>query len=131
MTGRASMRSATWKRWPAPSPAAQASLAVELDESQRAEQEAAGVPAAQRGRGVPAQVALARRESHHRGQRHLGLAKIVANELPHTWAAWRDGRVTEWKATLVARETACLTREDRAAVDAAVAGDRCPAGGDG
>src|SRR5215207_5739582 len=103
--------------------AAQASLAVELDESQRAEQEAAGVPHAQRGRGVAAQVALARRESHHRGQRHLGLAKIVATELPHTWAAWRDGRITEWKATLVARETACLTREDRVAVDAVVAGD--------
>jgi hypothetical protein len=103
--------------------AGQASLAVALDESQRAQQEAAGVPAAQRGRGVAAQVALARRESHHRGQRHLGLAKIVASELPHTWAAWRDGRITEWKATLVARETACLTREDRVAVDAAVAAD--------
>jgi hypothetical protein len=103
--------------------AAQASLAVELDESQRAEQAARGVPAAQQGRGVAAQVALARRESHHRGQRHLGLAKIAVAELPHTWAAWRAGRITEWKATLVARETACLTREDRAAVDAAVAGD--------
>ena len=103
--------------------AAQAAETVQLDESQRAEQAAAGVPAAQRGRGVAAQVALARRESHHRGQRHLGLAKIVATELPHTWAAWRDGRITEWKATLIARETACLTREDRAAVDAAVAGD--------
>ena len=103
--------------------AGQARLAVELDESQRAQQEAAGVPAAQRGRGVAAQVALARRESHHRGQRHLGLAKIVASELPHTWAAWRDGRITEWKATLVARETACLTRQDRVVVDAAVAAD--------
>jgi hypothetical protein len=103
--------------------AAQAALSVELDESQRAEQEAAGVPAAQRGRGVAAQVALARRESHHRGQRHLGLAKIVATELPHTRVAWRDGRISEWKATLIARETACLSREDRLAVDAAVAGD--------
>ena len=103
--------------------AAQAAEAVQLDESQRAQQEAIGVPAAQRGRGVAAQVALARRESHHRGQRHLGLAKIVSSELPHTWAAWRDGRITEWKATLIARETACLTREDRAAVDLAVAGD--------
>ena len=81
------------------------------------------MPAAQQGRGVAAQVALARRESHHRGQRHLGLAKIVSTELPHTWAAWRAGRITEWKATLIARETACLTREDRAAVDAAVAAD--------
>jgi hypothetical protein len=103
--------------------AAQAALSVELDESQRAEQAARGVPAAQQGRGVAAQVALARRESHHRGQRHLGLAKIVAAELPHTGAAWRAGRITEWKAMLVARETACLTREDRAAVDRAVCGD--------
>ena len=103
--------------------AAQAALAAELDQSQRAEQAALGVPAAQQGRGVAAQVALARRESHHRGQRHLGLAKVVATELPHTWRAWRAGRITEWKATLIARETACLSRDDRAAVDAAVAGD--------
>ena len=72
---------------------------------------------------MAAQVALARRESHHRGQRHLALAKVVATELPHTWRAWRAGRITEWKATLIARETACLTRHDRAAVDGAVAGD--------
>ena len=103
--------------------AAQAALVAELDESQRAEQAALGVPAAQQGRGVAAQVALARRESHHRGQRHLGLAKAVVTELPHTWRAWRAGRITEWKATLIARETACLSRDDRAAVDAAVAGD--------
>ncbi len=103
--------------------AAQAAATVELDRSQRAIQADRGVPAAQQGRGVAAQVALARRESPHRGQRHLALARIVAAELPHTWAAWRDGRITEWKATLIARETACLSRDDRAAVDAVVAGD--------
>jgi uncharacterized protein DUF222 len=103
--------------------AAQAALAAELDQSQRAEQAALGLPAAQHGRGVAAQVALARRESHHRGQRHLGLAKVVATELPHTWRAWRAGRITEWRATLIARETACLSRDDRAAVDATLAGD--------
>ena len=103
--------------------AAQAALAAELDRSQRAGQAKAGIPASRRGRGVAAQVALARRESPHRGQRHLSLARIVTTELPHTWAAWRAGRITEWKATLVARETACLSREDRAAVDASVAAD--------
>src|SRR6478735_7842787 len=103
--------------------AAQAALAAELDQSQRADQAALGVPAAQQGRGVAAQVALARRESHHRGQRHVGLAKVVVTELPHTWRAWRAGCVTEWKAMLIARETACLSRDDRAAVDATVAGD--------
>jgi hypothetical protein len=102
--------------------AAQALLTSELDTSQRAVQAAAGVPAARQGRGVAAQVGLARRESHHRGQRHLALATTVTRELPHTWAAWRTGRITEWTATLIARETACLTREDRAAVDEIVAG---------
>ena len=58
--------------------AAQAMLSAELGGSQREAQAAAGEPTARRGRGVAAQVALARRESHHRGQRHLGLAKIVA-----------------------------------------------------
>jgi hypothetical protein len=103
--------------------AAQASLAAELDESRRATEAAHGVPASRRGRGVAAEVALARRESHHRGQRHLGLAKVVARELPHTWRAWRAGRITEWKATLVARETVFLSRDERALVDQAVAGD--------
>ena len=103
--------------------AAQAALAVELDASQRRRQAAAGEPPARRGRGVGHLVAYARRESPHRGQRHLGLARVVADELPCTWAAWRVGRVTEWTATLVARETACLPVEHRLAVDAAVAGD--------
>ena len=103
--------------------AAQAKLSAELDARQRADHRAAAIPASRQGRGVAAQVALARRESHHRGQRHLSLAKIVNEELPHTWAAWRCGRITEWTATLIARETACLSREDRATVDALVAGD--------
>ena len=68
-------------------------------------------------------VARARRESPHRGQRHLGLATVVRRELPHTWAAWRAGRVTEWRATVMARETACLSLEHRLAVDELLAAD--------
>jgi hypothetical protein len=103
--------------------AAQAMLAAELDASVREHHRALGERAERQGRGVAAQVALARRESPHRGQRHLGLAKVVAAELPQTWQAWRTGRITEWTATLIARETACLSLEDRRAVDAEVAGD--------
>lgn len=103
--------------------AAQAHLSSELDVSQRAAQADAGVPAARQGAGVADQVARARRESPHRGRQHLGLAKVVARELPHTWAAWRAGRITEWKATIVARETACLSLADRMVVDRIVAGD--------
>lgn len=57
--------------------AAQAHLSVELDTSRREERAAKGVPAAQLGRGVGQEVAHARRESPHRGQRHLGLARIA------------------------------------------------------
>jgi hypothetical protein len=103
--------------------AAQAALAAELADSVDADHEQLGVPADRRGRGVASTIALARRESPHRGQRHLGLARIVARELPHPWAAWRAGRITEWRATVMARETACLTLEDRLAVDETLASD--------
>lgn len=103
--------------------AAQAALAAELADSVETDHEGLGVPSARRGQGVAAQVALARRESPHRGQRHLGLARVVRRELPHTWAAWRGGRITEWRATLIARETACLSLEHRLAVDKALATD--------
>jgi hypothetical protein len=98
--------------------AAQAVVTADFDASQRAEQASQGVPVERQGRGVAAQVALARRESPHRGQQHLGLAKILRDELPHTMTVFRSGGITEWKATLVARETACLRLEDRLAVDA-------------
>ena len=111
--------------------AAQAHLSRELDESQRAAQADAGVPAARREQAWPHQVARARRESPHRGRQHLGLAKVVARELPHTWSAWRAGRITEWKATIVARETACLSLADRMVVDEVVAGDPVGPRGDG
>lgn len=103
--------------------AAQAALAGELDDSTRAARAEAGVPAARRGRGIAAQVAHARRESPHRGQRHLGLATVVPKELPHTWSAWRRGHITEWTVTLIARETACLPLEHRLAADEALAAD--------
>jgi hypothetical protein len=102
---------------------AQAVVAADFDTSQRAEQAAAGVRAERQGRGVASQVALARRESPNTGQKHLGLAKVLTAEMPHTLAALRSGRITEWRATLLVRETACLSLEHRATVDRALAGD--------
>jgi hypothetical protein len=102
--------------------AAQATLTVAFDRSQRAAEAAQGVPAERQGRAVAAQVALARRESHHRGRQHLGLA-VVLDEMPCTRDAFRAGRITEWRTTLLLRETACLSRADRAEVDRRVAGD--------
>ena len=102
---------------------AQAVLTAELDSSQRVRAAAAGVPAARQGRGIAAQVALARRESPHRGERHVGLAKVLRHELPFVLAALRAGRITEWRATLIARETACLELEDRRLVDVELGAD--------
>ncbi|MDR6437905.1 hypothetical protein J2790_003054 [Paenarthrobacter nicotinovorans] len=99
----------------------QAQIAVAFDLAQRAEQAEAGVPAAERGKGVGAQVALARRESPNRGSRLLGLAKALVTEMPRTLAALNKGLLNEWRATLLVKETACLSVEDRAAVDAELA----------
>ncbi len=90
--------------------AAQAVVTADLVASQRAAQSSAGVPADRVGQGIAGQVALARRESPHRGSQHVGLAQALTTELPHTLAALRDGDVSEWRATIVARETACLER---------------------
>jgi hypothetical protein len=101
----------------------QARVAVAFDTAQRASEAARGVPAAEQGRGVGAEVALARRESPNRGARLFGLAKALVAEMPHTMAALESGQLSEWRATLLARETACLSVEDRAGVDAELAAD--------
>jgi len=102
---------------------AQAEVTAEFERSQRAAATERGVPKERQGRGIGAQVAWARRESPHRGERHVGLAKIAQAELPCAYEAWRDGTVSEWKVTLLARETAMLSREHRMLVDEAIAGD--------
>ena len=73
--------------------------------------------------GIGAQIALARRESPAKGSRLLGLAKALVTEMPHTLAALETGQLNEWRATLLVRETACLTAADRAAVDEELAAD--------
>jgi hypothetical protein len=69
-------------------------------------------------RSVSAEIALARRDCHASGSRHVGVAEALVHEMPNTLAALESGELTEWRATIVVRETACLSREDRAAVDA-------------
>jgi hypothetical protein len=101
----------------------QAEITAALDTSVRAREAERGVRAERRGRGVGAEVALARRESHHRGKRHVGLARILVDEMPCTRQALRQGRIDEWKATILVRETACLSLEDRQTVDRQLAGD--------
>jgi hypothetical protein len=103
--------------------AAQARITVDLDTSVRAAHAAAGMPAERQGRGVAAQVALARQESPYRGGRHLGLAKVLAGEMPHTLAALQRGLLSEWQATLLARETLFLSRQHRELIDTQLCAD--------
>lgn len=103
--------------------AAQARAAAALDSARRAAEAAAGMPAAQRGRGVASEIALARRDSPARGGRHLGFAKALVYEMPHTLAALECGALSEWRATLIVRESACLDVEDRRTLDAELCTD--------
>ena len=103
--------------------AAQARLVRELDAQVRERHRAQGVRAAQRGRDVAGLVAYARRESPARGSRFVGFARALV-ELPHTTAAMGAGALSEWRAMLVARETACLTPAGRAIVDERICAPR-------
>src|SRR6476620_4348759 len=98
--------------------AGQARAATALDAKRRAADAAAGVPTATQGRGVAGEVAVARRDAPARGGRHLGLAKALVHQMPHTLAALESGALSEWRATLIARESACLDVEDRRLLDA-------------
>ncbi len=111
------------ERLKAAAAARQARLAAALDAARRRAEAAAGVPAERRGRGVAAEVALARRDSPARGSRHLGFAKALVNEMPHTLAALEAGALSEWRATIVVRESACLDIEDRRRLDVELCSD--------
>lgn len=115
---------AAMERLKAAAAARQARLAVALESARRAAETAAGVPAARRCRGVAAEIALARRDSPARGGRHLGFAKALVYEMPHTLAALEAGALSEWRATIVVRESACLDVADRARLDAELCADR-------
>jgi hypothetical protein len=101
--------------------AVQARETAEFAASQRRAQLDAGVRAERADRGIASQVGLARRVSHFQARRYVGWAKILTTELPATFAQLQAGKTSEWRAMLVARETAWLSREHRAAVDAELA----------
>ena len=116
-------RIAVLERMKAAAAAGQARAAARLDGLRRSSEEALGVSAARCGRGVSSEVALARRDSPSRGNRHLGFAKALVHEMPHTLAALETGALSEWRATLIVRESACLAVEDREALDAELCAD--------
>ncbi|MHA7154747.1 HNH endonuclease [Arthrobacter sp. TMN-50] len=97
--------------------AAQTDAGIPVSEQGKAEQGKAEQGKAEQGKSIGAQVALARRESPSLGSRLLGLARALVTEMPHTLAALHNGQLNEWRATLLVKETACLSSADRTAVD--------------
>lgn len=102
--------------------AAQARATTTFVAVQEEAQRRAGVPERRVGKGIAAQVALARRESPARAQRYVGWSQVLTTELPRTYAALARGRITEWRAQIVARKTMWLSREDRSQVDREISG---------
>ena len=90
---------------------------------QRFHQAQAGVPHHKLGMGIAQQVGLARHESPHRGRQLCELSEVLVREMPCTMKALEVGRISEYRASLIAKETAFLTREDRAQVDERICGD--------
>ncbi len=111
------------ERLKATAAAAQARATALWASRRRAAEAAAGVPARKRGRGLASEVALARRDAPVNGNQHLGFANALVHEMPHTLAALEAGVLTEWRATLIVKQSACLTVEDRRALDAEMCAD--------
>jgi len=103
--------------------AAQARLTDAFAVSQRARLIEAGSTSGEASRSITAQVGLARRDSSHKGSRHVGLAAALVREMPRVLAVLARGETSEWRCTVIARETAHLSPADRAEIDVAIAGE--------
>ncbi len=105
--------------------AAQARATALWAARRRDAEQAAGVPSSLRDRGLASEVGLARRDSPARGSTHLGMARALVEEMPHTLAALETGALSEWRATLIVQQSACLSVEHRRQLDAELCADAC------
>lgn len=104
------------------SAAAQARVTLLAHAALRDQALADGVQQEKADKGIAQQLAMARRESPHAGSRHVGFATAIVTEMPATHAALTTGLISEWTATQLVKETACLSVEHRGQVDAHLAG---------
>ncbi|KMO84850.1 hypothetical protein MCHUDSM44219_00212 [Mycolicibacterium chubuense] len=109
------------ERLKAAAAAAQARATALWAAQRRAAEDAAGVPARKRGRGLATEIALARLDAPVCGNQHLGFANALVHEMPHTLAALEAGVL---RATLIVKASACLTVEDRRVLDAELCADQ-------
>jgi Domain of unknown function (DUF222) len=103
--------------------AGQARVTAILEAKRLAREAAQGVPAAQRGKGLASEVGLARKASPWHGARYLKMSRILVEDMPHTLAALQSGVLTESRAMIIADHAACLSPEDRRAMDGELCSD--------
>jgi hypothetical protein len=103
--------------------AAEARVAVALDEATRASEAKQGIRKERRGRGVPSQVGAAMGLSPNAGASFLGDARVWVQQMPRTFEALRAGALSEWRARIMVRETSHLSLEHRRLIDEQVCGD--------
>ncbi len=102
--------------------ATQARLTVALDEATRADEARQSIRAERRGRGVPNQVGAALRVSPHAGAGFVSTSRVWITQMPHTFTALQTGVLSQWRATLLVRETSHLSLEHRALIDEEICG---------
>ncbi|HEY5880494.1 MAG TPA: HNH endonuclease, partial [Nakamurella sp.] len=89
--------SLTWlERIKSAAAAAQARLTDSFAVSQREKLIKAGAKSQDASRSITAQVALARKDSPHKGSRHVGLAATLVHEMPRVLDALERGETSEW-----------------------------------
>ncbi|MFI2486389.1 hypothetical protein ACH47X_05735, partial [Promicromonospora kroppenstedtii] len=102
--------------------AAQARLTLALDEATRADEARQSIRAERQGRGVPNQVGAALRVSPHAGAGFVSTSRVWVTQMPHTFTALQSGVLSQWRATLLVRETSHLSLEHRALIDEEICG---------
>lgn len=101
--------------------ALQARETAALERLRHDEEALRGVPKKRRGKGLSAEIGLARGKSPTRGSRCLKLSTALTFDLPNTREALTTGKISEELAHAVTRETAWLSAADRQTVDAMIA----------
>src|SRR5699024_4425909 len=102
--------------------AIQARITAALAQLRDDQERQAGVVQSRRGKGLAAEVALARGDAPPKGTKHLQLAQALTQDLPNTMQALESGVIHEDHAQVVSTATASLAAAGRRAVDARLAG---------
>lgn len=97
--------------------AAQARATHAFIKARAAREREMGMPLAERGRGVGAEIALARRQSPHAGSQATRMAYTLCERMPHALAALNDGRLSEFSASVAVKEVSALSPTGQTTID--------------